>query len=383
MFPTRKNGTEWRLVPPTSVESSEQNAVLGFCARGGPSFGLTPFGALSVAVLYAYGCARPATPPLEYPPMEASAAVTSPAQMAGDSANVTPIVPGAPPIQIVSGQNTPLTGSNPTLHIETPRADQLIKSERIELSLVVKNWPMREHGNSILLFIDDAPAIPLHETHIDDLRGLLRAHQVELADGSHWLRVVASRPQHETVKLAEAHAVLPFHFKRRSEAFDANATAPWLGVAAPTGCVELGSRVLLDFYVANAQLGTSARVHYSLDDDALAGDIVDDAPHYIENLPAGDHSLRLRLRDAAGAVIASAHDSGVDVFHVASTCAPTAQPAATNPAQPPAASVAARSGGTQSAGGDAARAITSTPSASENTGAANRTTRTTPSEPAH
>jgi hypothetical protein len=275
--------------------------------------------------------------------MEASAAVTLPAAATTAPPDIAPIVPGAPPVQIVRGENRPWSGSTPTLRIVAPHAGQLIESARVELSLQTGDWSPHENGNAILLFVDEAPPITLHELHVDDLRGLLRAHQVELTEGSHWLRALASSASSGTVKSATAFAVLAFHFKRRGADFDANPNVPWLSVAAPNGCFELGSRVPLDFYAANTQLGSSAqRVHYSLDDDALAGDITDDAPRYIENIPAGEHSLRLRLRDAGGAEIASAHDSGVNVFRVASTCATGAQPAATSAAQTSGAGAAAR-----------------------------------------
>jgi hypothetical protein len=272
------------------------------------------------------GCVEPAPLPVEYPPMEASAVMSSVGAPATDPAPIPTAVSAfavpAPPVQVVLAEDTPLAGAPPVLHIRSPRDGQVLTSETVELSLELTHWPLGDDGSYVQLYIDDEPYIAIRElARPIDLRALLRqARGHDLSPGTHLVRVIASRGQHETVKTAQAFALTQFHFRRRTAPASFDRTAPRLGFAAPNDCVELGTRVLLDFFLENVQLAKSgSRLHYSID-DVLEGDLVQSQPHYIENLPAGEHRIRLSLRDPAGNTLPGPFSAAQHTILVAHDC---------------------------------------------------------------
>ena len=77
--------------------------------------------------------------------------------------------------------------------------------------------------------------------------------------------------------------------------------------------------MLLDFFVANTELGTdSHRVRYTL--DGTSGLITSWVPHWLENLGDGEHTIRLELLDAAGNPAAGMFNDTTRTFSVAATC---------------------------------------------------------------
>jgi hypothetical protein len=301
-------------------------------------------GSLAVAfVLGVGGCAGEPTPPGEYPAMEAppAAAASASATPEPPSAPPAPVAPPTPPVQVVAGENTPLEGAPPTLHIKTPREGQLIKAETVEVSFDVKNWPLAPDGNHIHLIVDNEPYIAVRDISKPvELRALVQKELGhELAEGSHVIRVFPGRGPHESVKEPGAFDSRTFSFKTKSPDFKFDAKAPLLTFSRPKGCVDLGARALLDFYVLNAKLGAAEyRVRYAID-GTLAGDIVSWTPHFIENLPEGEHKIELQLQDPHGAPVLGPFNDTTRTFRVAKDCkapagaAPTAAPtpAATSP----------------------------------------------------
>jgi hypothetical protein len=134
-----------------------------------------------------------------------------------------------------------------------------------------------------------------------------------------------------------------FHYKAKTPDFKLDPKAPLLTYSRPKGCSDAGSRVLLDFYVSNTKLGpTDSRVHYVIDSN-VSGDIVAFTPHYVENLPAGEHTLQIILQDANGSPLPGMFNDTTRKIKVAPDCkalaAATAPPAAvsgTQTAVPPA-----------------------------------------------
>jgi hypothetical protein len=301
--------------------------------------------ALAMAISLA-GCAGDPTPPAEYPAIEAPPAAAASAAATPEPTATVPatVVPPPAPVQVVAGENTPLEGAPPTLHIKTPHDGALIKTETVEVTFDVKNWPLTPDGNHIHLIVDNEPYIAVRDvTKPIELRALVQKELGhELAEGTHVLRAFPGRGHHESVKEAGAFDQRTFSFKTKSADFKFDPKAPLLTFSRPKGCVDLGARALLDFYVINAKLGAADyRVRYAID-GTLGGDIVSWAPHYIENLPEGEHKIELILHDANGAPAPGPFNDTTRTFRVAkdckapSTAAPTA--ASTLPATPAATS---------------------------------------------
>lgn len=283
-------------------------------------------------------CGAEPPPPAEYPPVE-----EPPAPAVEPPAAVIAVeeAPPPPPVQVVAGESTPLEGAAPTLKIKSPAAGKLIKSGDVEIKVEIKNWTLTSDGPHVHLIVDNEPYIAVRDASKPiNVSALVRDNlHHELAEGTHVVRLFPGRARHESVKLAEAFATLVFHYKKKTEGFSFNATAPLLTYSRPKGCVVAGERVLLDFFVSNAELSaTGPRVRYAID-STVSGDILTWAPHFIENLPIGDHTLQLSLVDAEGNAIAGMFNDTTRTVTVAPNCdapAPTAAtPAETAPAAAP------------------------------------------------
>lgn len=279
-------------------------------------------------------CASQPTPPAEYPAQEAPPAAS--VMREPPPAPEAPPAPPPPPVQIVAGENTPLTGPAPTLKLRAPRDGQLFKTDKVEIQLDVKNWELTPDGSHVHLIVDNEPYIAIRDASKPiDLAALVQKElHHELAEGTHVLRVFPGRAQHESVKEAGAFDIKIFHFKKKSSDMKFDVKAPLLTYSRPKGCVDLGQRMLVDFYVSNAKLSaTDDRVHYTVD-GTLSGDIVAWTPHFIENLSEGDHQLRLQLVTAAGEPVAGAFNDITRTVKVAHDCKAVAAAATPTAAAP-------------------------------------------------
>ena len=297
----------------------------------------------------ASGCAGEPTPPAEYPSMEAppAAAASSAATPEPAAASPAPATPPPPPVQVVAAENTPLEGAAPTVKFKTPKDGQLYPKDAVEIALDVKNWPLTPDGNHIHLILDNEPYMAVRDISKPiELRALVQKELGhDLAEGTHVLRAFPGRGHHESVKDGGAFDIRVFQYKKKSPDFKFDAKAPLLTFSRPKGCVDLGARVLLDFFVSNAKLGAAEnRVHYTV--DGLTGDIVGWTPNYIENLPEGEHHLEIILQDANGAPVPGPFNDTSRTFKIAKDCkaaapapAAAAAPAPSATPQPPAASV--------------------------------------------
>jgi len=235
--------------------------------------------------------------------------------------------PPAPPVRVVAGEPTPIEGAAPALRIVSPRNDQVIATGSVSLRIRAQHWPLEpDPGQHIHVIVDNEPYIAVRDVSAAlDLNALVQqslGH--ELAEGSHVVRIFPSRSHHESVKTPGAFASVVFHYRSRTEGFSFDRSAPLLTYSRPKGCAVIGSRVLLDFYLANTEIAEGGnRVHYRIGDgidDAIEGDITTWAPHFIENLPVRSHTIRLTLVDANGEPVAGAFNDTQRVIQVADSC---------------------------------------------------------------
>ncbi|MGF1467493.1 MAG: hypothetical protein ACFCGT_15315 [Sandaracinaceae bacterium] len=219
----------------------------------------------------------------------------------------TASAPPPPPGRVVAGDRTPLDGEPPRVTIRAPRSGQRFgDAAPLRLTVRVRAWALGPApGNHVHVIVDNEPYIAVHDVSAPlDLRALVEASLGRpLGPGRHVVRVFPSRPTHESVKADGAFAMVAFQVGRSTEGPEIDEDAPLLTYSHPTGCHPPGAPILLDFLVHGVDLEAGeARVRYTID-GGVEGDITRWVPHTIENLPLGDHRVRLRLVDREGALL--------------------------------------------------------------------------------
>jgi hypothetical protein len=171
------------------------------------------------------------------------------------------------------------------------------------LDISVANWAVEEGGNLVHLVYDDSPYLPVHDVSEPvDLGALLAASGVELTAGWHLVRGFLARATHESVKRDGAYDSFAFYYGEAPERVEWDSLAPTLTYSMPQGCFagEDAERVLLDFYVTNADLGEHGhRVRVSIDGVEVAS-LDEWVPYHITGLAPGEHRVHLELLDALG-----------------------------------------------------------------------------------
>jgi len=265
-------------------------------------------------------CGGSSEPPPEYPPMDEPEATTTTVQQVEDG---EPEPPPPPPVQVVAGDHTEIEGEHPALRFRAPRNNQLIRRGAVNVRIAATNWELAPApGRHIHLIVDNEPYIALRDISGPiDLVALVQdklGHPLE--PGTHVLRIFASRGHHESVKDARAFASLVFHYQSRTEDHAFDDDGPHLVYSRPKGCNIAGNRVLLDFYLHNLEsLAADAhRVRYTIGD--VSGDMTSWQPHYIENLPLGEHEVRIQLIGPDGEPVVGPFNDTTRTITVAHVC---------------------------------------------------------------
>lgn len=251
-------------------------------------------------------CASEQQPPPEYPLLE------EPEPEAEVEAEQVPepepeaMEPPPPPVRVVAGERTPLEDDPPSLRIVQPKEGQNVRREHVQVRVRVDNWPLKpEPGKHLHLILDNEPYIAIRDVEQPlNLNELAEAHLgTELSTGTHLIRMFPSRHMHESVKEQRPFDMVVFHYGEKSEDWDFDPDAPLLTYSRPKGCNPAGERILLDFYLTNVEelSGEGLQVRYTIGD--VTGLITDWTPHFIENLPEGEHEVRLQLVDAEGELV--------------------------------------------------------------------------------
>jgi len=128
----------------------------------------------------------------------------------------------------------------------------------------------------------------------------------KVADGTHQLLAFLSRSYHESIKSPTAYVALNATVKDSSMVESTPITTPTLFYSRPKG-TYVGKantdKVMLDFYVLNAELGPDYSVKAEINGEAHTFD--NWQPYYIEGLPMGENTVTLTLLDKAGKVVDS------------------------------------------------------------------------------
>jgi len=128
----------------------------------------------------------------------------------------------------------------------------------------------------------------------------------EVADGAHQLLAFLSRSYHESIKSPTAYVALNATVKDGSMTESTPITTPTLFYSRPKG-TYIGKantdKVMLDFYVLNAELGTDYSVKADINGETHT--FSKWQPYYIEGLPMGENTVTLTLLDKAGKAVDS------------------------------------------------------------------------------
>jgi hypothetical protein len=219
------------------------------------------------------------------------------------------------------------------VQITAPRDGSLSRTNRVEVRLRVTDWPAPQDGRHVHLIVDNEPY-----RRIDDPSRPVVLEN--LAEGVHVLRAFPGWHTHESVRTAGAFAVTTFFVGNRNDTVHFDAHTPFITYSRPKGDYNgaEAEHILLDFYITNVpnnQLAADGfRVRYDID-GSTHGEITSWVPHFIDNLPDGEHHIVLDLLGADGQPVAGAFNHTDRVIHVnRSAPPPSAAPAASGSPAP-------------------------------------------------
>ena len=146
-------------------------------------------------------------------------------------------------------------------------------------------------GQHIHLIVDNAPYAAKYEASFEH----------EVADGEHYLLAFLSRSYHESIKTTAAHVAKKVTVEGKAITAEEDVQSPMLFYSRPKGSYvgKLATeKVMLDFYLSNASLGTDYKVKADINGEEHMIDTWQ--PYYIEGLPMGENTVTLTLVDGEG-----------------------------------------------------------------------------------
>lgn len=250
------------------------------------------------------------------------------AAVAAAEPDAAPAAPAPPPAPaLVVGTSAPLeAGDDPHVSIRSPANNAVLRTNSVEVRLEVTGWPAPTGMRHIHLILDNDPY-----TRIDNPA---EPHTfANLAPGMHVLRAFPGRGSHESVKRPGAFAMSVFYVGPRPRGATFDARAPLLTYSRPKGDYfgAQAEHILLDFFLTNIPNDRLAadgfRVRYAVD-ALLTGELTAWEPHYLDNLPNGEHHIVLDLLGANGQPVPGPFNHIDRVIRVDRNAQPAAPPAA-------------------------------------------------------
>lgn len=149
-------------------------------------------------------------------------------------------------------------------------------------------------GQHIHLIVDDLPYAAKYVSSFEH----------DVTDGEHYILAFLSRSYHESIKTDAAHIVEKVTVSNKAITESSEVTDPMIFYSRPKG-TYVGSndteKVMLDFYLANLDLGANYRVKAKINGEEHMIDTWQ--PYYIEGLPMGENTIELTLVDGNGQVV--------------------------------------------------------------------------------
>jgi hypothetical protein len=146
-------------------------------------------------------------------------------------------------------------------------------------------------GQHIHLIVDNKPYAAKYTNEFE----------YDIEDGEHYLLAFLSRSYHESIKTDDAHIVKKISVENKGITNAEPVSDPMLFYSRPKGTYvgkKDTERVMLDFYTANANIGTTQKVVANINGEKH--DITRWQPYYITGLPMGENTIELTLTDMEG-----------------------------------------------------------------------------------
>lgn len=202
----------------------------------------------------------------------------------------------APPVIQKLGEA--LARYQPQVTIQSPRADEFIESDTVEVSLKVEDLPLFkdktwELGPHVHLFIDDQPYQAVYDASAPvTLKGL--------TPGTHTIRAFASRPWHESFKNPGAYDQVTFHVFTQTEGDRPTPNQPLLTYSRPQATYG-AEPIMLDFYLQDPRANGMAappQVKVTINGTSFVMDRWE--PIYLKGFKEGQNWLKVELLNSSG-----------------------------------------------------------------------------------
>ena len=141
------------------------------------------------------------------------------------------------------------------------------------------------------MIIDNAPYLAKYTS----------SFEADMSDGEHYTLAFLSRSYHESIKTDQANITKKVQVKGGKIVKSEDVAQPMLFYSRPKGTYvgkKDTEKVMLDFYLKNADLGNNYKVKADINGETHMLDKWQ--PYYIEGLPMGDNSITLTLVDTKG-----------------------------------------------------------------------------------
>lgn len=171
-----------------------------------------------------------------------------------------------------------------------------IGGDTYELGVQTSDAPSKMCANSaegqhIHLIVDDEPYAAKYQARFD----------YEIPDGEHYVLAFLSRSYHESIKRPEAAKMFKVTVENNTFSTTDPIEEPMLFYSRPKGTYvgEDTKNLMLDFYLANVELGNDYKVKVAVNGVEVA--TVDSwQPYFFKNMPMGEHEITLTLVDGSG-----------------------------------------------------------------------------------
>jgi len=183
---------------------------------------------------------------------------------------------------------------------EGGRFDFAIGGSTYELGVQTPDAPQKmcansDKGQHIHLIVDTEPYAAKYTASFD----------YQIPDGEHYVLAFLSRSYHESIKTEAAHRAVKANVAENAFTSETPIEGPMLFYSRPKGTYvgkEATEKVMLDFYLVNAELGDDYKVEVEINSEQTL--VLDQwQPYYIEGLPMGDNKIKLTLIDGEGSVV--------------------------------------------------------------------------------
>ena len=219
-------------------------------------------------------------------------------------------------VRIVKGEHGPAY-PDAKLVITSPAADEVVAGDSVFVTADLQGMELAsptageqskginfsKEGQHVHIIIDNEPYKAMYATE--------KFNVGALSEGAHTLRAFPSRSWHESVKVPAAFVAHTFYVGKKIADSTLVAGAPLLTYSRPKGEYkgEDANRILLDFYITNAELGADKFKVRATIDGTLSDTITEWVPHFIEGLADGEHTIKLELLNPSGNVVPGAFNS--------------------------------------------------------------------------